>query len=201
MKQEITDYFLESLSVFADNLHYLAFDKPTEGRLLMVLSNTAHTKNVIIRDVIYAFVGAFRRAKQTTHMKEIDFQISATEQTQTETENQETEVEEETETRSDDDDDKASDSSSSSSAESEDETTERENDEQSVVAEIEKEVEELSAQFQSQEHVNLVMHLYDKLCVFVVDRFVALKARTMVRFVEKVWFCVRLLTCVFRVFC
>jgi hypothetical protein len=115
-------------------------------------------------------------------MKDIGDQISATDQSATESEIDETET-----ARSDDDEDEESESESKSertSIASDENATEPDNDEQSF-AEIEKEVEELSTQFQAQENVNSVMFLYDELSVFVVDRFVSHKARTLVQFAEK----------------
>lgn len=59
---------MESVAGFADCLHHLAFpddvqraeNAEKDRQLLMVLSNCTHTRKVLLEDITYAFVEAFK---------------------------------------------------------------------------------------------------------------------------------------------
>ncbi|KAL0483051.1 hypothetical protein AKO1_014919 [Acrasis kona] len=175
MRPVISDLFISCMTAFCDNLHKLGFDPNTDDRmLLMVLGNISYTRQVVKKELMDAFAESFARAKPLSiatqeESEKVDESERADESAAT------------TETYDDDDDDDEDEDESDVGSYSIDTLTISSPN----AVEMQKKIKEMVSQFSSDERWEHLDQMYELLASLVLNRYVSVTARTLVKFVEK----------------
>ncbi len=221
LSNEVHDYLVGAIMSFADTLHHLAFlkakpatsgqskriqsyvarlnQKRKEHELLLLLTNVYYTKSVIIPDLLFAFIAAFKYASS---MRKDDVPTESPDKQKDGAEGKRAAMTKNT-NNSDDDESSSSDSDSDSDKDSDksrnsdsdgDSDSDEDVDEDDVKHKhkkiksnglSEKEIAKLVTQFRARDDFKQIFLVYDTVVSFVVDSFVRRKVNIFNVYIEK----------------